>query len=217
MNSKVIIFDLDDTLYKEINYLKSAFRSIAHSFFSIEEANRIYLEMVDWYFKKDNVFANLIKKYDLHTEVSILINNYRLHFPNISLDADIKESLYCIKSSGHKIGLITDGFSITQRNKLKALGLDSFFDSIIISEEFGSAKPNKNNYAHFLQFGQADYFYIADNLKKDFIIPNQLDWHSVCLLDNGHNIHKQDFTQDAMYLPKYSISSFIELLPIINL
>ncbi len=217
MNSKVIIFDLDDTLYKEINYLKSAFQSIAYSLFSIEDANRVYLEMVEWHYKKDNVFVNLIKKYDLHTEVSILINDYRLHFPYITLDADIKELLYYLKSSGHIIGLITDGYSITQRNKLRALGLDSFFDSIIISEEFGSAKPDKNNYAHFLQFGQADYFYIADNIKKDFIVPNQLDWCSVCLLDNGHNIHKQDFNQDAMYLPKYSIASLKELLPLINL
>lgn len=37
------------------------------------------------------------------------------------------------------------------------------------------------------------YMCVSDNLKKDFIAPNALGWETVCPLDDGRNIHKQDF------------------------
>ncbi|UTA68414.1 HAD family hydrolase [Emticicia sp. 21SJ11W-3] len=215
MSSKFVIFDLDDTLYKEISYLKSAFYSIAYSLFSIKDAPHVYNQMLSWYFNKENVFANLIENYSLSTEVTKLIESYRNHYPNIQLDKETSHLLSELKSNKVKTGLITDGFSITQRNKLKALGLDSYFDSIVISEEFGTSKPHINNFAHFLQFGATDYFYIADNIKKDFITPNELGWCSICLQDNGENIHKQDFDIETKYLPKYVLTSMNDLLPLI--
>ena len=33
---------------------------------------------------------------------------------------------------------------------------------------------------------------MGDNLKKDFLTPNRLGWQTVCLRDDGRNIHKQD-------------------------
>ena len=34
--------------------------------------------------------------------------------------------------------------------------------------------------------------YVGDNLKKDFIAPNMLGWLTVCLKDDGRNIHRQE-------------------------
>lgn len=36
------------------------------------------------------------------------------------------------------------------------------------------------------------FTYVGDNLKKDFIAPNALGWLTVCLKDDGRNIHKQE-------------------------
>ena len=83
-----------------------------------------------------------------------------------------------------------------QRNKIEALGLSRWMDAedIVISEEFGSEKPALSNYAYFMErYPEChDFTYVGDNLKKDFIAPNALGWLTVCLKDDGRNIHRQE-------------------------
>ena len=100
-----------------------------------------------------------------------------------------------LKENGFILGLITDGRSITQRNKLQSLQISDFFDSIIISEENGFSKPHPFNYQQIeARYIKSDVFlYIGDNTDKDFNYPliNE-KWRSICVLDNGLNIHPQD-------------------------
>ena len=116
------------------------------------------------------------------------------------------------------MGLLTDGRSVQQRNKINALKLNAWFSEIIISEEFGSEKPNMNNYKYFEKiFGDGTYYYIADNINKDFISPNNLGWTTICLKDNGLNIHKQDVSLiDKKYLAKYTIHKLSKVLNIVS-
>ena len=100
-----------------------------------------------------------------------------------------------LKNQGVRIGLITDGCSVQQRNKIEALGLRRWIEEedIIISEEFGSGKPALANFEYFMKrYPEChDFTYVGDNLKKDFIAPNALGWQTVCLKDDGRNIHRQ--------------------------
>ncbi|MNK10391.1 Pyrimidine 5'-nucleotidase YjjG [compost metagenome] len=209
MRLKYIVFDLDDTLVSELDYLKSAYKEIART---IDETlyQTIYKEMLDWYFGKENTFEQLSRKYgNLDPEQLLIL--YRNHFPCIALKTGAAELLAFVKSSGNRLGLITDGRSITQRNKLKALNIEHLFDKIIISEEFGSSKPAMRNYEVFIEAGVNDYFYIGDNLKKDFISPNKLGWTTVCLVDSGSNIHDQelDYNDDAK--PNFFVKQISEI------
>lgn len=214
MKSKYIIFDLDDTLMYEINYLKSAYLEIAKK---IDQDNFqvINEEMLSWYENKENVFKILTQKYSTHT-FDNLISSYRNHFPKIALNEGAAEILDFCKNKKYKLGLITDGRSLTQRNKLRSLGIEEKFDKIVISEEFGFTKPNIRNFEVFLEDNISEYFYVADNTLKDFVVPNKLGWKSICLLNNGFNIHLQNFEIAAEYLPQYRIEKLIELKKIIN-
>lgn len=186
-NNTVIVFDLDDTLYNELDYLQSAYKSIAQ-FIEPDDWKRLYSEMFSLYRNKINVFESVASAYN--TKVSELIDRYRNHEPDIKLFDGVLEVFEAIKSKDGKIGIITDGRSNTQRAKLKSLGVLDYVDSIIISDEIGSEKPNVANFkAIENSLSGAVYYYIADNLKKDFIAPNALGWKSVALLDNGKNIH----------------------------
>lgn len=205
MKNKYFIFDLDDTLFYEIDYLKSAYIEIANML----RDETLYSEMLSWYESNLNVFEIIEKNYNFSK--SELISLYRLHIPNLNLNDGTFNLLQKIKSKGHLLGLITDGRSITQRNKLKSLQIESLFDQIIISEEFGSTKPCLKNYEVFKQKNVTDYFYIADNVSKDFISPNKLGWKTVCLIDKGFNIHKQSFDFDDIYLPKMKIQDLLEI------
>ena len=209
MNQLVVCFDLDDTLYKEIDYLKSAYQEISEAVGHSEAVP----QMMDWYYKKKNVFAELINDYNLSVSISDLLIMYRNHYPNISLDAGVKEFLEELKEYGAKLGLITDGRSVSQRNKIKALGLEGFFDVEIISEEFGSEKPDSRNYQAVMDaFPDRKYFvYVGDNPAKDFIAPNQLGWDTFCLKTDGRNIHGQNFSVAKEYLPRHVINTLVDV------
>ncbi len=210
-DKKVIVFDLDDTLIKEKDYLKSAYREIAGLVDKNDES--LYTKMLDLFEKEENVFAYLETNYK--TTIKELLPIYRNHFPKISLVPGAENILdSCIKRN-YTIGLITDGRSITQRNKIKAVGVENYFDKIIISEEFGSEKPSEKNFMVFDEFEGGKY-YIADNTRKDFITPNKLGWTTICVLDDGENIHSQDFELSKEYLPEYAINKIEEVKGLIS-
>lgn len=208
MISKTVVFDLDDTLALEIEYLTSAFHEIAQK---VDDQNpNLYTVLWDAFQHKENPFACVSELYPQYTVVDLL-QLYRNHFPSYP-ENNCKSQLEQLKYRGCILGLVTDGYSITQRNKLKALGIENLFDLIIISEEFGSAKPTAANFEVFHQFRTTEYYYIADNPSKDFVSPNALGWQTICLLDNGNNIHKQDFAKESLYLPSQKINHLDELV-----
>lgn len=210
MEDYVICFDLDDTLYKEIDYLKSAYKEIAESVGHPEAAD----QMLDWYQAGKNAFKKLIETYNLTVDIADLLKIYREHYPDIHLDEGVKEYLDSLKEYGAKLGLISDGRSLTQRNKIKALGLEGFFDIEIISEEFGSEKPCLKNFQTVMEmFPERKVFvYVGDNTAKDFIAPNKLGWRTVCLAQDGRNIHKQDMSLSKEYMPQRVITNLEETI-----
>lgn len=204
---KVICFDLDDTLYKEIDYLKSAFQDIAeHAAAHCDGCSdsvkilaiKAYNRMLEAYQEGLNAFDELNRFLGIELPISDYLYIYRNHKPMINLSKDVTNTLDALKRDRIQLGLITDGRSVQQRNKIDALGLKSWIenDDIIISEEFGSEKPALANYEYFMKryLGCSDFTYVGDNPDKDFIAPNILGWKTICLKDDGRNIHKQDFS-----------------------
>ena len=209
-----IVFDLDDTLYKEIDFVKSAYIYVCkyiRSRFGIDFFSQIQ-ECIDnginFY---DYIISKLHHKHNFSIEKYLEL--YRFHYPKLSLSTDTTEFLNNI--SDRKIGfsIITDGRSISQNNKIKALGLSHLAQNIIISEETGYKKPHVNNFKIIEKvYPDKKFLYIADNTSKDFLAPNTLKWDTVCLLDNGQNIHKQNFDLQIKYLPKIKINYLKELI-----
>lgn len=214
MKGKIFVFDIDDTLYKEIDFLKSGYHAIATHIlknFSLELNPDVMLKQ---YFQGENVFQNIVNQVKSSTlSLDYLLDIYRNHLPDIKLDIEIFNKLEAIKSQNFKIGLLTDGRSITQRNKISALALDKFADDIIISEEIGVEKPNEQGYQFFMnKYPDYYHYYIGDNIAKDFITPNQLHWTTIGILDhNNQNIHSQSITVKKNNLPQYWIKSVADL------
>jgi len=184
----VVVFDLDDTLYNEIEYLKSAYQHIAkkvdpHSWQSLHAI------MFSLYRSGSNVFDYLINERSCIKED--LLDHYRYHSPAIEPFPGVLDLFADIKKNGGKLALVTDGRSVTQRNKIKALGLEPYLDHIVISEEIGTEKPHTNNFLSVEKaFNRTCHYYIADNIRKDFDGPHELGWQGILLADNGLNIHQ---------------------------
>lgn len=212
--NEAVIFDLDDLLYKEFDFVRSGFWSIA-KVVSPDEPKLLFRSMMVQYFSGNAVFDWVYNDY-LNQEsdftVNVLLEIYRNHKPDISLSADVFNFLTKLKNNGNLIGLITDGRSLSQRNKIEALGLSSFIDGFTISEDIGFEKPSQEPYKFFMaKFKAKDYVYIADNYNKDFIAPNQLGWRTIALSDNGLNVHLRKKNMDSITFPKEVIESFKEL------
>ena len=223
MCKKVVVFDLDDTLYKEIDFLKSGYRKVAEL---VEKRYGIdawtaYDQMMAWYLRGENAFANLNEKYGIENPVSDYLNVYRYHQPSLTLSQNVKKVLIALKETGSELGIITDGREITQKQKIEALGLTEWIspDLVLINEDKNYFKPNHWSFNRMMlkcyeKYPNSEivFYYVGDNAEKDFLAPNELGWETICLLDDGRNVHKQDFSGEATKLPKKTISSIEKLI-----
>jgi putative hydrolase of the HAD superfamily len=206
------VFDLDDTLYSEIDFVKSAFKFIA---FNIEPdlSFMLYEKMLQLFLSGGNAFSYLLGKFpEKQKTIDDLLSLYRNHIPVISLKEGVFEMLTKIKSKNSQIGLITNGRYITQRNKIEALKLEQIIDDTVISEQFGFEKPNEEVFRYFqMKYQKSSFFYFGDNLKIDFISPKKLGWYCIGIIDENaiHRFSIDDFSQD--YLPHAFIKKYTEI------
>jgi putative hydrolase of the HAD superfamily len=72
-----------------------------------------------------------------------LLDDYRAGFPNACvLFPDADRTLSCLRASGLKLGMITNGSIRMQNRKLECLALSPLFDTILISDAEGISKPD---------------------------------------------------------------------------
>ena len=175
-NLDVVIFDLDDTLYSEKDYVRSGFNAIAAKYPNVKNmAQKLWNAFLEGRPAIDYVLEqeNLMKERDNCLSI------YRKHRPEIHIYDEAKEVLLRIEKT-KRIGIITDGRPEGQKAKIRALGLDKFVDKIIITDELGSVKYRKPNPEAFLLMQKtfncdfSKMCYIGDNIKKDGIAPEKL-------------------------------------------
>ncbi|QCI29017.1 HAD family hydrolase [Caminibacter pacificus] len=173
----VIVFDLDDTLYNEIDFVKSGFEEVANFL-----GDKNYFDFMMNEFQKNGsgkIFDKLIEKYDLNVSKNKLIEIYRFHTPKISLSNETKEILGYYKRK-YPIALITDGHYISQKNKFFALGLEKYIDFPIFTDFYHTKKPEKKAFEMVMKkYKNKNYVYISDNPKKDFFAPIELGWQTI--------------------------------------
>lgn len=187
-----VVFDLDDTLYFERTYVQSGFREVAKLVSSVVKGLSCQL-IVSFLWenfeagKRGNNFDLLLENFpEIRGKLSVpdLVNCYRNHFPKISLLPEAKEVITVLQNKGFKIGILSDGFWVTQRLKIEALGLIDFVDSIVLTDEWGCDfwKPHCRGYiaiAEALGITHNMLCYVGDNPEKDFRCANTLGWYTV--------------------------------------
>jgi putative hydrolase of the HAD superfamily len=186
---RAVIFDLDDTLYREMDYVESGFSKVAayieehHGIDSGSTKDRL-LEIL----ARDGrgrVFDEWIREMRLSSSVtpSELVQVYRGHVPSISLYPEVEAELTKLRSSGILLGIITDGCLAVQQMKIRALGLTDLVDDVVCTDAKGDdyAKPNPRVFLDVVErFGlrPRDSVYIGNDSKKDFIGPRAIGMYS---------------------------------------
>ena len=201
MSRHVVVFDMDDTLFFERDFVRSGYRAVCRHLARegrLDDPDRAFRWLWERFEggKASGAYDALGRRFSLGlspADVQSLVAVYRTHEPRISPIAGVRDILEDLRRAGVHTALITDGPAVMQRGKFDALGLAAWMDHAVFTAELpaGGAKPSAAAY-HVVQ----DRFqakpdrcvYVADNPAKDFVAPNALGWHGV-LVRYGRQVH----------------------------
>ncbi|HEY9661155.1 MAG TPA: HAD family hydrolase [Allocoleopsis sp.] len=219
---KVLVFDLDDTLFPEHQFVLSGFQAVSEWLYHqygitnfFETAWKLFQTG-----QRVKIFNQALDDLCIAHEpefIQDLVSIYRQHQPKISLHEDARWVFDYFKTD-KKFGLITNGGLITQQNKVEVLGIASRFSSIIYCGEFASEywKPSPYPYLKMMESTGCDgseHVYVGDHPGKDFIAAKTLGWTTVriCRPDGEFSQLTTDDAHDA----HFKITSLYELDQII--
>lgn len=213
---KVLVFDLDDTLYPEEEFVLSGFKAVDIWLREQKEIKGFY-DIAKRNYQDDNngkIFNKTLAQLNYPASddfIHTLVTVYRDHLPKISLFKDARAIIEHYKSK-YKLAIITDGYYKAQVNKVKALNIVNDFDYICYSDKFGrdAWKPSKIPFGkvkNYFEVTDKECIYVADNVDKDFITPNRLGWLTIRVQTVG--LYKLNKPKEMTYEAK-------KVLPCLN-
>lgn len=218
----LIAFDLDDTLYKERTYVDSGMRAVVDAISADTGLNPQELMAIVESAPSGEAAFDALAAHLAGTPAGTafplwrMVTAYRNHKPHIQASARVHDVLDALRARGHRLALITDGNTVRQHAKIRALGLDRHFApaDIIVSEDLGSDKTTPVPFAAAEAMAPAmRRVYVGDNAAKDFYWPNLRGWYTVMLRDTAAlNIHPQQPAAQAARRPALTVRSLEALL-----
>jgi putative hydrolase of the HAD superfamily len=144
---RAVIFDLDDTLYRERRFALSGFRAVARSISASSDVDaETVCALLVQCFKQGNrasAFQTLCRTFGWPVEmIPDLVDIFRRHTPSLNLPRSSGRTLARLRD-GWSVGIVTNGCPDVQRRKVAALGLESLVDVIVYACEqgTGAGKP----------------------------------------------------------------------------
>jgi putative hydrolase of the HAD superfamily len=188
---QAVVFDLDDTLYPERQFVRSGYRAVAEYLSETTGRNEPFDKWLWQRFlagQTSRAFDALSDHFALGLSpdtIADLVDVYRFHRPDIQPYEDIPPLLEWIAARG-RLGVISDGPARMQQQKFQALALPDVFEpsAVIFTDTLGEefAKPHTRAFECIVERLGVPHeacVYIADNPAKDFLAPNRLGWRSV--------------------------------------
>lgn len=183
-----VVFDIDDTLYLETDYVRSGFRAVDAlvsqdlGVLGFERrAVRLFARGA-----RGDVFDRCLQEMGLPASPSLvqrLVACYREHDPDIALLPDASVALQAA-AAVVPVAVVSDGPLVSQRAKALRLGLATWADPVVLTADRCPLQPKPHTRAFELvaqahHVDGASCVYVADNPRKDFAGPRALGWRTV--------------------------------------
>ncbi|MBX7483385.1 HAD family hydrolase [Qipengyuania qiaonensis] len=217
---RVLVFDLDDTLYLERDFAFSGFAAVErhlrvlHGDAVVPGTCRTLFE----HGVRGEIFNRALERFGIASDantIATLVEVYRGHTPRIRPCPDTARFL---SADSRRRAIITDGPAAMQRAKIDALGIADQFDLVIPTGELphGMGKPHPRAFEQVMAWSGetgAAHVYIADNPMKDFIAPRALGWRTV-QIDRVGRVHSPE-PQSSDHAAEMRIGSLDELASVL--
>jgi carbamoyl-phosphate synthase large subunit len=183
---EAVLFDLDDTVYPEHQFVDGGFRAVARMLAGengpAAEALVQRLWALHAEYGRGRLFDRLLSEQgrgDDRDLVLACVLTYRGHAPRLAPFEGVAELVEELRAIGIATGVVSDGLSAVQRRKLSALGsLGQLFDVVVMTDELGPmyAKPSPVPFriaCRLLGVGPGRTVYVANDPRKDFRGPRE--------------------------------------------
>jgi carbamoyl-phosphate synthase large subunit len=217
----LVVFDMDDTLYPEADFVRSGHRAVAERvwldlgvdiepelrrrFCAGQRGDLMSSALASQGFKSPNNYVS-----------RVLVPVYREHLPQIRPYVETVPVLKELRARGHLLALLTDGWAAVQRRKFDALGIAGYFDKVVFNDDLGREawKPSPIGFENILKAMNIlgnEAIYVADNPHKDFAGPHRLNMRTVRIIRPGAE-QSESYALAADHQPQRIILSLRELI-----
>ena len=191
---RAVVFDLDDTLFAERDYVLSGFAAVAcwaerrtgvPSAAALKDLVMMFRQGV-----RGDTFNRWLAARGLDPALAPqMVEVYRSHRPAILPFPQVRPLLAELRGSA-KLGLVSDGYAAVQRAKFDALGLEGYFDAVVFSDDMGRDcwKPSNRPFERVLELlgvPANDTVYVGDNCIKDFLGARRAGLATICCTHAG--------------------------------
>lgn len=238
MSYKLVLIDLDDTLFDYPKTEETAFRNTFEElgFFMESELGNakkeeIYEKIKDRYkdvnlqlwkdlekgaVDKDRLkvvrFEKIIEEFDLKYNPYEMSELYLKKLGEGIFPFEATEKLCEYLHSKYKVGIITNGIKEVQHSRIENSAISKYIDKIIISDEVGVNKPDKRIFEYAINYfeimDKSEVIMIGDSLGAD-IKGGQNAGIDTCWVNLRNNVN------DTGIVPKYEVRKLEEMFEIL--
>lgn len=238
MSYKLVLIDLDDTLFDYPKTEETAFRNtfkelgfFVESELSNDKKEEIYEKIKDRYkdvnlqlwkdlekgaVDKDRLkvvrFEKIIEEFDLKYNPYEMSELYLKKLGEGIFPFEATEKLCEYLHSKYKVGIVTNGIKEVQHSRIENSTISKYIDKIIISDEVGVNKPDKRIFEYAINYfeimDKSEVIMIGDSLGAD-IKGGQNAGIDTCWVNLRNNVN------DTGIVPKYEVRKLEELFEIL--
>lgn len=219
LDVKYIIFDLDDTLYPQIEFDLGCLKNASEYIASISGRNSTELYNVIFGIVSDRgieyrkIFNDLFEiiNFEGMPYIKEILKHYWSAYPKISLYPNTETVLKYLKEK-YRLFIITDGYVKIQNYKIKALGISEYFEKIYITDSFGIEyrKPSKYVFDLLIKENGIDAnrcLYVGNDPRRDFIPAKEMGMYTIRIKQGSF----ADITLDETHEANYSIKNITQI------
>ena len=223
-----MLFDIDNTLFDTATLAKmsrvNAVKAMMESglpIHNVQKGYRLLLKIVEKYGANyDQHFDRLLEALDYGRDPKIIaagiVAYHDTKLAYLKPDPDVIPTLIALRDKNCKIGIVSNGRSVKQWEKIIRLGLQHFFHTVIISEEVGFEKPDPKIFTLALKelgVKPEEAAYVGDTSEVDMLGANAAGIVSVRLVKRKRREPRLDRTMR----PRVTIRKVSDLLSILKI
>ena len=182
--TKAVLWDLDDTLYSRMEAARKTFFGMFGELLYPDASDEYIARAVEYMMSRvrrntmvhEDAFAELLLEYPCAGDFNYYacLEYYYAHISEFAVPfAEPLTVIRKLRSIGVKTAIVTNTLPervCAQRRKIRALGIEDLFDTIVISGEFGIRKPDGRIFDHaasLLGISNRECVFVGDDPEAD--------------------------------------------------